>query len=329
LGLGGIWNAQVVPDSRGRLFAAAALVVVLGVGAVGLAALAKVDRRLVAVLTAMGVLGLVLAALGTFSQGRDVLETLTRNVPGAGLLRDGQKFVALLAPLEAVSFATGAKVLADRLAHRAGSLVGSRAVLVGAVLLPLVALPDLAWGASNRLEAVSYPSDWTRVRQVLLDQPAHGDVLVLPWSAFRQFEWNDGRTSLDPAARFLPVTVVGSADLVVGDRIVPGDDPRAAKVGRLLQTGDPLGASMPAEGIGWVLVERGTPGPLVPPELLSGATAVVTGSSVELFRLPGAVAEPAIAHRRLVLSVDLIVLVVVLGCATVAFRRRRAVALLS
>jgi hypothetical protein len=329
LGLGGIWNAQVVPDSRGTLFAAAALVVVLVVGAVGMAALMKVDRRLLAVLTGIGVLGLALAALGTVPAGRDLLETLTRNVPGAGLLRDGQKFVALLAPLEAVSFATGAKVLADQLVRRTGSLFGSRAVLAGALLLPLVALPDLAWGASSRLEAVSYPSDWTRVRQVLLDQRAHGDVLVLPWSAFRQFEWNDGRTSLDPAARFLPVTVLGSTDLVVGDRVVRGDDRRAARVGRLLHSGEPLGVTMPAQGIGWVLVERRTPGPAVPPDLLRGANAVVRGSSVQLFRLPGDVAEPPVAHRRLVISLDVLVLLIVLGCATVAFRRRTARPLLS
>jgi hypothetical protein len=167
------------------------------------------------------------------------------------------------------------------------------------------------------------------VRQVLLDQRDHGDVLVLPWSAFRQFEWNDGRTSLDPAARFLPVTVVGSTDLVVGDLVVHGDDPRAARVARLLHSGDPLRATMPAQGIGWVLVERRTPGPVVPPDLLSGADRVVTGSGVQLFRLPGEVAEPAVAHRRLVTGVDLFVVVIVLGCGTVVFRRRRARPLLS
>jgi hypothetical protein len=329
LGLGGIWNAQVVPDSRSTTFAAAAVVVVLAFGAVGLVALARSDRQLFAVLTAMGVLGLGLAAVGTFPQGRDLVETLTRNVPGAGLLRDGQKFVALLAPLEAVSFATGAKVLADLLARRAGSLVGARAVLVGALLLPLVALPDLAWGASSRLEAVSYPSDWTRVRQVLLDQPGHGDVLVLPWSAFRRFEWNDGRTSLDPAARFLPVTVVGSTDLVVGDRVVPGDDPRAARVGRLVRSGEPLSLTMPPQGIGWVLMELRTPGPPVPAAVLTGAREVVSGSSVQLFRLPGEVAAAPVAHRRLVTVVDLLVLLFVLGCGCASFRRRRANPLLS
>ena len=329
LGLGGIWNAQVVPDSRGSLFAAAALVVLLGVGAVGMVALVRDDRRLVAVLTAMGVLGLGLAALGTVQDGRDVLEAMTRNVPGAGLLRDGHKFVALLAPLEAACFAMGANTLADLLVRRTRSPLGSRAVLVGAVLLPLVTLPDLAWGVGNRLEAVSYPSDWSRARQVLLDQPAHGDVLVLPWSAFRQFDWNDRRTSLDPAARLLPVTAVGSSDLLVGDRLVHGDDAREARVERLLHSGEPLRLTMPAQGIGWVLVEQGTSGPEVAPALLSGASEVVTGASLQLFRLPGDVAAAPVTHRQLVTVVDLLVLLLVVGCGAVVFRRRLARPLLS
>lgn len=329
LGLGGIWNADVVPDSRNTLFAAAALVVVLAIGAVGAAALARSDRELFAVLTAMGVLGLGLAAVGTVPEGRDLLETLTRSVPGAGLLRDGQKFVALLAPLLAVCFAGGAATLADLLARRAGSLLGSRAVLAGALLLPLVALPDLAWGANSRLAAVSYPADWTRVRQVLLDQPSHGDVLALPWSAFRRFDWNAGRTSLDPAARFLPVTVVGSTDLVVGARVVRGDDPRAARVGRLLHSGEPLRLTMPAQGIGWVLVERRTPGPPIPAGVLTGASEVVAGPSVQLFRLPGEVDAPPVAHRSLVTVVDLLVLLIVLGCGGASFGRRTARPLLS
>ena len=329
LGLGGIWNEQVVPDSRGTLFAAVALAFVLGFGVLGLVSVARSDRRLVAVLVATGVVGLGLAALGTVPVGRSFLETLTGIVPGAGLLRDGQKFVALLAPLEALCFATGARAVADLLVRRAGSLLGARAVLVGALLLPVVALPDLAWGVDHRLEPVSYPSDWTRVRQVLADQGADGDVLVLPWSAFRQFDWNDRRTSLDPAPRFLPVGVVGSADLVVGGRTVRGEDPRPARVERLLHSGEPLRVTMPAEGIGWVLVERGTPGPPVPPGLLDGARPVVTGSALRLFRLPGTVTAPQVSHRGLVAVVDLAVLLLVCGCGAVAFRRRGTRPLLS
>jgi hypothetical protein len=329
LGLGGIWNKDVVPDSRGTLFAAVALLVVVGVVGVGMGALARADRRLLAVLTGMGLLGLVLAAVGTVPAGREVLEALMRSVPGAGLLRDGHKFVALLAPLQAVCFGMGAGVLADVLIRRAGSPLGSRAVLVGALLLPLVTLPDLAWGVNNRLEAVSYPADWARVRQVLLDERGDGDVLVLPWSAFRRFDWNDGRTSLDPASRFLPVTAVGSTDLIVDGRVVRGEDARVARVERLLHSGEPLSSTMPAEGIGWVLVEQGTPGPQVPPSLLIGASEVVTGSSLQLFHLPGEVAEAPVTNRRTVTVVDVLVLLSVLGCGAVVFRRRVTHPLLS
>jgi hypothetical protein len=200
---------------------------------------------------------------------------------------------------------------------------------VGALLLPLVTLPDLAWGANNRLAAVSYPADWTRVRQVLLDERGNGDVLVLPWSAFRRFEWNDGRTSLDPASRFFPVTVVGSTDLIVGGRVVLGEDARSARVDRLLQTGEPLASTMPPEGIGWVLVEQGTPGPDVPPTLLSGASEVISGPSLHLLRLPGEVAPAPVRHRQVITTVDVLVLLGVLGCAVVGFRRRRHPTLLS
>lgn len=329
LGLGGIWNAQVVPDSRGSVFAAVALVLILCLGGVGLVSLVRTAPRLAAVLGAMGVVGLGLAALGTVPVGRSMLEAITRTVPGGGLLRDGQKFIALLAPLEAACVATGAGVVAGLLVRRAGSVLGSRALLAGALLLPLVALPDLAWGVSGRLDAVSYPSDWARVRDVLADAPAHGDVLVLPWSAFRQFEWNDRRTSLDPATRFFPATVVGSTDLVVGDETVHGDDPRVARVERLLHSGEPLRTTMGPQGIGWVLVERDTPGPAVPGGLLSGARPVVSGETVELFRLPGAVSPTPKPHLRLVATVDLMVLLLVGACAALAFRRRRIRALLS
>jgi hypothetical protein len=329
LGLGGIWNAQVVPDSRGSVFAAVALVLVLCIGGVGLLSLVRTAPRLAAVLGAMGVVGLGLAALGTVPVGRSLLEAIMRTVPGGGLLRDGQKFIALLAPLEAVCFATGVGVLAGLLARRTGSVLGSRALLAGALLLPLVALPDLAWGVNRHLDPVSYPSDWAQVRSVLADRPDHGDVLVLPWSAFRQFEWNDRRTSLDPAARFFPVTAVGSTELVVGNETVHDDDPRVARVEQLLHSGEPLRTTMGTQGIGWVLVERKTPGPAVPDGLLSGARPVVSGDSVQLFQLPGAVSPTPKPHLRLVATVDLLVLLLVCGCAALAFRRRGRRPLLS
>jgi len=327
--MGGIWNAQVVPDSRGSVFTAVAIVVILVVAAVGAATMWRRERQLMTVLLTLGVLGFGFSLVGSFSIGRRALETITTGVPGAGLLRDGQKFVALLAPLQAVCFATGAWALARLLQRRLGSKAGYVAVVAGALLLPLVALPDLAWGAGQRLQPVAYPSDWEQVRHHLREHAERGDVLVLPWATYRRFDWNDGRTSLDPAPRFFPSSAVSSADLVVGGESVPGEDPRAAAAGRLLESGRPLVETMRAQGIAWVVVERQTPGPAVRPGLLTGAELVLAGPSIELFLLPGEVTATTERHELPVLVVDVLVLSLVLGCVAASFRRPRPPRLLS
>jgi hypothetical protein len=121
---------------------------------------------------------------------------------------------------------------------------------------------------------VDYPPDWAAVREKLGDQP--GDVAVFPLSAFRRVEWDDGRTQLDPAPRYLPGTTVVDDSLSVGGRIVAGEDPRAAR----LRAGD-------LSGIGWVLVEHGTPG-RVDQNLLGRLEKVHDGPDLTLYRVPGA-----------------------------------------
>jgi hypothetical protein len=161
------------------------------------------------------------------------------------------------------------------------------AVLAGAALLPIVLLPGLAWGVGGRLEPVHYPRDWYTVRSALARDPGPGDVLVLPFQPFRQFGWNDRRTQLDPAPRFLPRPAVVDDTLVVDDRALQGEDPRAAEVGAAI--GDP--GRLARLGGGWVLVEHGTPGTVDPSEL-AGLTPVVDGRWLALYRVPGDIAAP-------------------------------------
>src|SRR6185312_5005160 len=136
------------------------------------------------------------------------------------------------------------------------------AVGVAALALPLLAVPDLAWGVGGRLAPVAYPADWERVRAALADDPHPGAVLALPAGAVRSFGWNGGRPQLDPAPRFLPRPVVVDDALVVGRSgepalTVTGEDRRARAVAAALD--DP--AALGALGVGWVLLEQGTPGP--------------------------------------------------------------------
>jgi hypothetical protein len=138
---------------------------------------------------------------------------------------------------------------------------------------------------------VDYPADWERVRAVMADDPHPGAVLVLPAGAVRAFGWNADRPQLDPAPRYLPRPVVVDDTLVVGGpggAEVAGEDPRAAAV--VAAADDP--AALAGLGVGWVLVERGTPG-APPSPAVAALPEVVAGHWLVLLRVPGAVAPPS------------------------------------
>ncbi|MEU7527647.1 hypothetical protein AB0A74_18065 [Saccharothrix sp. NPDC042600] len=292
LGLGGYWNADVVPASRGLPLVP---VLTVAVVAVALVAFPRLVRSWGVGLVALGGLGVVFALLAHLPFGRVALEWAVASVPGAALSRDAQKWVAWWALPLAVGFALGVEALAR--AHKA--------VVAVAVALPVVAMPDLAWGGWGRLDTVQYPADWARVRAVLADDPRSGDVLALPLGAFRRFEWNGDRTQLDPAPRVLPRTVVVDDTVHVSGVPVPGEDTRMPGVRAALRDG-----SLGAVGVGWVLVEHGTPGDV--PDL-SGLDEVFAGPWLTLYRVPGDVATPAPEGLGWIVAGDVVAVLILAG----------------
>ncbi|MDK7139271.1 hypothetical protein QP414_08115 [Corynebacterium simulans] len=93
LGLGGIWSADAVPDSRHHGFALAGLVVA-AVALLGARRLAPACRRPLLLLAAVG-LGSALISWAC----PGALAWLIETVPGAGLLRDASKLTLLALPL--------------------------------------------------------------------------------------------------------------------------------------------------------------------------------------------------------------------------------------
>lgn len=319
LGLGGVWNAEVVPTSRELGAAAIWLVLVLVVAGFGVRPLVRATGPGgVGLLVAAGT-GLVLAAAGALPGLSDALGWVVQSVPGGGLLRDGQKLVAPLAVAESVAFGLGCVRLTERLSQTPG-----RALRTMLVLVPLLAMPDLAWGVAGRLQPVPYPGDWSSVRSALAQHPDSGDVVSLPWQAFRAFGWNDRRVLLDPAPRYLPTTVVVDDTLLVGGVAVSGEDPRAAEVDAALATGRPAVETLPALGVGWLLVEHGTPG-AVDPGLLDGAATVYAGHDLTLLRLAPTTSPPLPAWAPAVVVVDVVALllaVVLVACVAWSNLRR-------
>ncbi|MFC5287023.1 hypothetical protein ACFPM7_08160 [Actinokineospora guangxiensis] len=264
LGLGGVWNGDVVPGSRANPALPVLVLVVVAVGLWGMRAMALRWRTTAPI--ALGALGVLLAALPALPLGVDLLRWVIEVVPGAGLLRDSQKWVAWWA----LPLAVGVALAVER---------AGRLVLLGVAAFPVLVMPDLAWAGWGRLAAVDYPPDWDRVAAILAEDRRPGDVLALPLSAFRRFAWNEGRTQLDPAPRYLPRPVVIDDTLHVGGRPVAGEDARVAAIRA------DLPASPGRHGIGWVLVEHGTPG-LVDPALLRRLEPVHTGPWLTLYRVP-------------------------------------------
>lgn len=259
LGLGGIWNAEVVPGSRAN-----PLVPILTVAVVGLALAGLRHAPWARGITILGAFGVLLAALPTLPGGAELLGWTVSHVPGGGLLRDSQKWVAWWALPMSIG-----------IAH---AVARHKGLIVAALLVPLALVPDFAFGVWGRLHTAHYPADWATVTHILATDPRPGDVVTQPFGAFRQFDWNGHTTQLDPAPRHLPRPTVVDDTLYVNDTAIPGEDPRAAAIR--------AGRTLNELGIGWVLVERGTPGPTD----TEGLELVHDGEWLDLYRVPGAIA---------------------------------------
>ena len=300
--LGGIWNAEAVPSSRTTLFAVVSAVVLLSVVAAGLpVALRRPAAVPLLILAAVAVV--VPAAMAT-GPGLASMEATVRVLPGLGVLRDAQKWVALAVPGYAVAGAAAVVTLRRWMPGAAAALVCCAALLA--------TLPDLAWGVGGKVAAVHYPPGWAAAAAVINADPR--PVAVLPADSMRRFAWAGPALVLDPLPRWVRADVLTTGDLTISGQTVPGEGGRAREVQQLLLTGADREALARA-GVGWVVVESG------------GGTALLAlpvayrDGDLTVYRVGGD--HPEASHRALLIAAHLVWLaMLVLGAAgTMRFRR--------
>lgn len=303
---GGIWDAAVVPGSRSGALPWVGLAVLVAAAFYGAPVLARtLGRRLVLALTAVAAAGLLLAVMSSLPGGSAVVRAVVEHVPGGGLLRDAQKWVLPLVGLEALLVGAAVHRLWERL-----HAVPYRALLVvAAMALPLVVLPDAAATVRPTLEPAHYPRDWRVVAQRL----GPGEAAVLPWGSYRRFAWVRSGSVLDPAPRLLPGPTVVDDRLVVSGHLLGGENPHARAVGTALDSAF-VATGLARLGVAWIVVEHGTPGRL--PDL-TGFTLVYRGADVSLYRVPGTVrvTRPSTARVTAVVAADVLALLVLAGLA--------------
>ncbi|RMI34388.1 hypothetical protein EBN03_05690 [Nocardia stercoris] len=320
-GLGGIWNGSAVPGSRTSLFALAGTLILLTVVACGLPT--AVRHRTGRILFALAAAAIVLPALGATGWGVSAGEFLVGHVPGTGLLRDTQKFVALAAPAYTLGAAAGCAALAAALRRRTEQFDATLSITTAFVVLILLSLPDIAWGVGGNLRPVQYPAGWAAVA-TRLDGP--GDVAVLPGGMFREFPFSGRVPVLDPAPRLLPRDVLQTGELPVRGRTVAGEGTRARDAEKALQAGAAPNR-LAVLGVGWVLVERTSPGPLGASAVtLTQLIPVYTDDDLALYRVPEAVDHTPPHHGRnriLVVAAHILwAAMLLIGLAAVLPRRR-------
>jgi hypothetical protein len=316
VGLGGIWNSQAVPPGLGSWPWLAGFAVVLAVAAAGLAPLLRRWERGAAVglLLAAGI-GLVVAAAYAIPGLRELVDLAVAHLPGGGLVRDAQKFVAPLALVEAVAFGLGAeRLLAAPLGGTQAQARRMRRVVAGGlVAAPVLLLPALAWGAAGRLAAVDYPPAFAAARASMAADPVPGAMLVLPWHLYMAHGWNGDRVVLDPAQRWFTRRAVGNDDLELVGLTVPGEDPYGARLAPVVRGSAPLGPALPAAGVRYVLLFKTAEWVAYQPRL-AGLEPVVDRPELALYRVPERPAEVRFATPPAVpvLAADLLAAAVVL-----------------
>lgn len=275
-GLGGIWNAEAVPHSRGTGFAVVATVALLAIVALGVATVVR-RPEVEPLLILAGAAVVVPAALAT-APGQALLRALVDALPGLALLRDGQKWVALAMPGLALAGA-GAVVTLQR-------WIGPKVAAAACAAAVIAVLPDLAWGAWGSVRSVHYPPGWTTVAKVINTDPR--TVAVLPADIMRQFDWAGTAPVLDPLPRWVSADVLSTGDLRVTGATVPGEGDRARAVQDMLLRGaDP--DAVARAGVGWLVVEKRTPGAFgESAKTLNRLTAAYQDDDIALYRVGGA-----------------------------------------
>lgn len=283
LTLGGIWNTSVVPSSRESWPAWVALALLVALIGAGLRRWWAADSQRTAIL-GLWVAGMAIAVAGWAAP--EAMDDLAQHIPGLALMRDSSRLLPLCLPLIVLTTAAGVDALRDRLRGTAPRW----AAAVALTLAPIAVLPDAAWGLAGGIGTADYPTSWQRAGATLAEETAPGDVLVLPWSAYRAPAWNEHRPVLDPLPRMLPRASVTDGDLVIGRTEIAGEDPRATAAAAALAAPDPeaRASELSRLGIGYVITDR-----------TAGEAPQVAGETVHdsggllLQRLPGEATRPA------------------------------------
>ncbi len=253
--LGGIWAEGVHLGSRTHGLGVPVSLVVLALASWG--AWCGWGTRGVRVAAAAWAIPVILVTALATPLGIAVLSA-AQSVPGVGMIRDTHRLLGWSALGVAVLAAKGLSGVGQRLPDELGRRLAGALPVLG-VSLAILTVPDASGSLRAAYTPSTFPAEWPKAIAAV---PDRAKTLVLPWRPIRSTSWVSGAPFLDPTGLALTGPTVRASTLIVGRgdqtyRVADAEPPAAVEwaSGRVSAQG------LDEEGIGAVVIWRGTPGP--------------------------------------------------------------------
>jgi hypothetical protein len=210
--LHGFWRTEFLTplgSSPVRFMAAFIPLIVLAVSGFAKVSRSVSERRLAVGLGGSTLVAVILGMGISFPPTRPVTEFLFRYLPGYGIYREPQKWIALVALAYAIFASIGLDELLTLLRSR--SRAEWERILLATTLVPIIATPQILWGFSGQVHTSRFPQDWRRASEHMDEHS--GKLLFLPWHLYQPIPFADGRIIANPAPFYFrrPTVTSGSA----------------------------------------------------------------------------------------------------------------------
>lgn len=229
LGLYGFWRQMHMTSKSLVSGWPILLLAILLISVWGLKSLWCRNERQFTLLLAISLVVAYFFALGAQGPTGPLFNLLYQHLPGFSMMREPEKFSAILATGIAILLGEG---LADISLQQTSRNVSIVVMAVGAIL-EIGYNPIIFWGIHGQIKTSKLPHDWAVVSNKITGAP--GKTLVLPWHLYLSFPFTQNRIIANPGPGFLPGDVISGDNLQVGPVYTTSTSRRSAYVTWLTQ----------------------------------------------------------------------------------------------
>ncbi len=229
LGLYGFWRQMHVTSKSLVSGWPILLVAILLLSIWGLKTLWDRNDRKFALILAISFVAAFFFTLGNQGSTGAFFNLLYQHLPGFSMMREPEKFSAILATGISILLGEGLANISLQQASRNATI----AVIAVGAILEISYNPIIFWGIHGQIQTSKLPSDWATVANKI--KGGQGKTLVLPWHLYLSFPFTQKRIIANPGPRFLPGEVISGDNLQLGPVYTTSTSQRSAYITWLTQ----------------------------------------------------------------------------------------------